>query len=170
MPAEARAELEELEAEVDVAAEGELDVSQPPVPAATWTKRLRKTDAQHPPSAKSNPVGSARLTKARHKISSLTWFREELFGPAAWSAGRDSKDNPIETATVSFLVSIDGQSHGLVDLKVDHAPHRVSDQDNHATVLHWGDLSPLLRDTDYTGHTLTLQRMSDGSYRLDISP
>jgi len=54
-------------------------------------------------------------------------------------------------------------------LKVDHAPHRESGQSNHASVLHWGPLAPVLRETNYSGYTLTLERLADDSYRLDIS-
>ncbi len=154
MPQRAREELRELEETVEF----------------SWTKRLPATDAQQPPSPKSNPVGNLRLTKAGNPIDWRTWFREDMFGAASWFPGEDSKGNPIETATVQFLVTITGQSHGTVGLRVDHAPHRESGQHNHATVLHWGPLMPVLRATDYTGHTVTLRRMSDGAYRLDISP
>lgn len=141
-----------------------------PIAVATWTKVLPASDAQHPPSAGSNPLGNVRLTKAGHAIDWLTWFRHDLFGPAKWKKGKDRNNNDVETAAVVFDVTIAGKSQGLISLRVDHAPHRESKQANHATVLHWGPLGPLLRATDYTGYVLTLQRMSDGSYRLDISP
>lgn len=169
LPDGARAELEALEAEVGVA-NGAPAHASTPVAVATWTKLLRGTDAQHPPSPNSNPVGNLRLTKSVHKIDWLTWFRREMFGSENWSAREDRRGNPIEIVTVRFLVTIEGQSLGPMDLQVDHAPHREEGQANHATVLHWGELSSVLRAADYTGHTLTLQRMSDGSYRLDISP
>lgn len=179
---EAREELDELEGE----AGGETGPA-PPVPPSTvdapaapiagqpeveetWTKVLPASDAQHPPSEKSNPLGNMRLTRSTHDIPWLTWFRHEMFGGEDWVEGRDRKRNPKETATVPFRVTIDGESHGLIDLEVDHASHREEEQLNHATVLHWGELAPVLRATDYTGCTVTIDRMSDGSYRLDISP
>ena len=68
-------------------------------------------------------------------------------------------------------MTIAGESRGVVVLQVDHAPHRESGQHNHA---HGPPLGPhsmqVLRATNYTGHTVALERMSDGSYRLDISP
>jgi hypothetical protein len=140
-----------------------------PVPAATWTKVLSASDAQHPPSSGSNPLGNVRLTQAGHRIDWLVWFRRDLFGPAKWTLGKDSRGNSTETAMVPFAVTIAGKSHGAIELQVDHAPHRESAQHNHATVLHWDTLGPVLRATDYSGHVLTLQRLSDGSYRLDIS-
>lgn len=50
-----------------------------------------------------------------------------------------------------------------------HAPHRESRQSNHTTVLRWGPLLGTMRATDYTGAALTLERMSDGTFRLDVS-
>jgi hypothetical protein len=138
---------------------------------ATWTKVLPASDAQHPPSPGSNPLGNVRLTQAGHgKINWLTWFRHELFGPAKWEGVKDRNGNDVEIAWVPFVVTIGGKSHGVIELQVDHAVHRESGQHNHATVLHWGRLGPVLRRTDYTGHVLTLQRLSEGTYRLDISP
>jgi hypothetical protein len=173
LPAGARAELEALEAEVVGAGDEEpgrpSDPPPPPPSPLTWTKLLNKTDAQHPPSPNSNPVGNLRLTKAGHEIDWLTWFRREMFGQAAWSPGLDRRGNPIEVATVRFEVTIAGRSLGPIDLEVDHAPHREEGQANHATVLHWGPLSPELRTRDYSGHTLTVELRTDGSHRLDIA-
>jgi HKD family nuclease len=133
----------------------------------TWIKKpLRPSNVQQSPS---HQVGSLRLTNSGNAIKCQTWFRYEMFGGEAWTDGQDENGNPKETTVIPFEVTIDGSSHGLVELEVDHAPHRESDQDNHATLLRWGDLSPTLRATDYTDYTLTIQRMSDGTYRLDIS-
>jgi hypothetical protein len=136
---------------------------------ARWTKVLPASDAQHPPSPNSNPLGNMRLTKAGHQIDWLTWFRHELFGPAAWQNETDRKGNPIEVAEIPFAVTIAGESLGVLTLRVDHAPHRESGQSNHASVLHWGPLAPILRETNYSDYTLTLERLVDDSYRLEIS-
>lgn len=174
--ADARAELERLEMEAGVddgptsaQPRGRSATETSPSAVKTWTKRLTASDAQHPPSPGSNPLGNMRLTKAGHDIPWLTWFRHELFGAQTWVVEHDRKENQIEVATVPFEVTVDGHSHGTLPLEVDHAPHRESGQSNHATVLHWGILAPVLLETDYTKWMLTIQRMSDGSYRLDIS-
>lgn len=174
--ADARAELERLEGEAGVdddprssQSDGRSRTEASPSAVETWTKRLTASDAQHPPSPRSNPLGNMRLTKAGHDIPWLTWFRYELFGAQTWVVERDREENQIEVATVPFEVTVDGRSHGTLPLNVDHAPHRESGQSNHATVLHWGILAPVLYETNYTKRTLTIQRMSDGSYRLDIS-
>ena len=172
LTSEAREELGRIEAEAPeepVEATGAVPPPAAPEPVATWTKVLRASDAQHPPSSTSNPLGNLRLTKSVHPIDWRTWFRNEMFGDETWVAGRDRKGNPKETAIVPFAVTIDGRSLGAMELEVDHAPHRESGQGNHATVLHWGELLPILRDTDYKDCTVKIQRVSDGTYRLDIS-
>jgi len=180
LPAAALAELAELEVGVD---EEEADdsgggstppagggVASPPaaVTVASWSKVLPRGDAQHT-RAGTNPTGNLRLTQARHDIDQTTWFRHQLFGPEPWTATTDGRGNPRETVTVPFHVTVRGSSLGVVSLRVDHAPHRESGQHNHTTVVHWGPLLPVLRATDYTGDTVTLARLSDGSYRLDVS-
>lgn len=143
------------------------------MPVASWTKELSPSDAQHPPSRgskSSHVIGNVRLVEAGNPIDWRIWFRRDFFPGVSWRKARDSRKNRIEVATVTFDVTIDGKSYGRVDLRVDHAPHRESGQSNHATILHWDALSPILRKTDYTGYVLTLQRMSDGTFRLDISP
>lgn len=145
---------------------------RPAAPASTavlasWNKRLRPGDAQHPPSG--NPTGNLRLTQAGHAIPWLTWFRRTLFGGAAWSSAIDRRGNPIEVADVRMAVTVRGRPHGTMTFRISHAPHRESGQANHATALHWGPLANELRATDHTGSTVTLARLADGSYRLDLA-
>jgi hypothetical protein len=175
LPSRAAKELKKLEKKKPSgpAPAAPVPVKETAAPVATWTKELSASDAQHPPSSGSKPsnvIGNVRLVKAGNPIDWKTWFRNDLFGLAAWKKARDRRKNKIEVAIVAFDVTIDGKSYGAVDLRVDHGIHRVSKQDNHATILHWDSLSSVLRETDYTGYVLTLQQMSNGSYRLDISP
>lgn len=134
-----------------------------------WTKVLPPTDAQQPPNPNSAPTGNIRLTKAGHDIDWLVWFRHTLFADANWQADTDRQQNPIEVAHVTFDVSIAGEPYGLVEMWLDHAPHRESDQANHATVLHLGPFLPTMREIDLTGYTLTLGVRADGSYSMDFS-
>lgn len=136
---------------------------------ASWSKQLDGTGAQQPPNANTNPTGNLRLSKAGHDIDWRTWFRQNLFGPAPWAPDADSRNNPIEVVTVAMDVTVLGAPHGVENFKLTHAKHREADQDNVPTVLHWGPLSTELRANDYTGHTVTLARLSDGTYRLDIA-
>jgi hypothetical protein len=124
-------------------------------------------DAQHPPKGKLTT--NIRLVRAKHNIPAQTWFREDLFAPASWVKGQDVNGNEIERATIPFDVTLEGVSLGTLNLDVTYAPHRESEQRNHTTVLHWGQLQKTLRATNYTGSTVTLERLSNGTYRLDIS-
>jgi hypothetical protein len=72
--------------------------------------------------------------------------------------------------TIPMNVTVGGASHGVVNLRIDHAPHRIAGQGNVPTILHWGTtLLAILHGADYTGHTVTLSHMSDGSYVLDLT-
>lgn len=68
-----------------------------------------------------------------------------------------------------FHVTIQGTSHGQVNLKLSHGKHRESTRGSVITILHWGVLAPMLRATDFTGNTVTLSHMPDGSYRLEVT-
>jgi hypothetical protein len=185
----AREKLSALEIAPDDEAEGD-DELDPPAKAATagvdapadrriastavattvksWSKVLPPGDAQQQGAANTNLTANVRLTKAGHDIDWRTWFRGDLFGPASWRGDTDTNGNPIERADLPLAVTIGGVSLGTMELEVTHAPHREAGQANHTTVLRWGPLLPTLKATDYTGHTLTLRRMSDGTFALDI--
>jgi hypothetical protein len=140
-----------------------------PTIVATWSKVMSRADAQQPSSTRTNPTGLLRLAKAGHDIDHRTWFRQMLFGPAPWSPQIDREGNPIEVASVPFDVKINGAPIGMFSLVVDHAPHREEEQDNVTTILHWGrDMGAILRGTSHYQKTVTISRLSDGTYRLEI--
>jgi hypothetical protein len=141
----------------------------PIIVSASWSKVLPKGDAQQVTPG-TNPTGNLRLTKAKHDIDWTKWFRDDLFGSAAWRTASDVGGKPIEVVDIPFAVTIAGVALGQVTLQVTHAAHRESGQHNHTTVLRWGPLLPTMRATDYTKHTVTLARLSDGSFALDVSP
>jgi hypothetical protein len=175
----ARRELDEIEAEADVPpaddaeqpeAPGGVEALPPPVVEA-WSKQLGHADAQQPVSSGTNPIGNLRLTRSGYDIEHRTWFREVLFGPAPWIDTHDSQGNPIQEAMVHFRVIIGGVDLGQLELRVSHAPHREAGQGNVPTVLHWGpQLNALLRATDYSGHIVRIERLDDGTYRLEVAP
>lgn len=190
LSSEAREELASLELPLDDEAEsddefplpsGEMpDKEQPPVglapkptpgavPVERWTKVLPRGDAQQQTASKTNLTANVRLTQAGHAIDWRRWFRDDLFGSATWRKDIDVNNNPIERADIPFLVRIAGVTLGTIELEVTYAPHREAGQANHTTVLRWGPLLNTLRAIDYTGYTLTLERMSDDTFRLDIS-
>lgn len=136
---------------------------------ASWDKVMSPADAQHPERPQTKRTGRLGLGQAGHDIDHRTWFRSVLFGAATWAWTTDRNGNDIEIATIPFDVIIAGVSYGAVNLKLDHAEHRESTRGSVLTILHWGELAPVLRATNYTHHTVTLSHMSDGSYRLEVA-
>lgn len=141
-----------------------------PVPASIRRRRFKKmkaSDAQHPPTAVSNVTGVLRLTQARLGIDQTRYFRHEFFGELGWvSVG--TAVIPKEQVIVPFDVSIDGHSFGVHNLMISHAAHREADQGNVTTVLHWGDLGRELSAYDYTGYYVVLERLTNGGFRLHV--
>lgn len=143
----------------------------PVAPTVTdiWTKEMKRSDAQQV-SEKSHPTGLLRLTKEDHDIDHLKWFRQIFFrAPVVWKHAVDRGTKPIELADVPFDVRIGGVDRGTFVLKVDHGPHRESEQGNVPTLIHWGhELGAELRRHDRSGRMLTLERLDTGTYRLTI--
>jgi hypothetical protein len=133
-----------------------------------WTKKLRPSDAQQ---VSSNITGLLRLSGGKQKVKHVKWFRRTFFrAPVVWRRTVDSGKHSIYLAEVPFEVRIDGVVHGTFVLLVDHGPHREADQNNVTTLIHWGpELGAMLRAHDYTGQTLTLERLDGGAYRMTIS-
>lgn len=146
--------------------------STPPAPvprgsALHWSKVMRSSDAQQV-RANSNVTGKLRLAKAGHNIDHKTWFREVFFDGIEWATEmRGGK--AYEVAAVPFQVTIDGVDLGDLTLKVDHAPHRVAEQNNVPTVLAWGhDIGRILVGTSHIGATVALDRTAEGIFKLTI--
>jgi hypothetical protein len=141
-----------------------------PIAAAVskrWFKELPNSDAQHPQTG--NPTGALRLTKAKHPIDWRTYFRHDFFAGANWQTTLSQHGQPLDYANVTFDVVINGSALGARTLRVDHAPHREKGQSNVPTDLKWGNLSPNLLGTDYTGYWVVLERLANGGFRLEIT-
>jgi len=132
-----------------------------------WWKKLSASDAQRPPNPNTNPTGKLRLTKSRLGIDPKTFFRDELFGDLPWRLEQRGS-NVYECTTVQFTVAVLGRDEGHFDLHVDHAPHRIADQDNIPTVLAWGSLGEQLRQRDCTGKFIVIERDEVGRFSLTI--
>jgi hypothetical protein len=145
----------------------------PPMQSATvikrWFKKLSASDARHPPSTSSHVTGVLRLVQARHPINQTNYFRDDFFVLLAWT-GVQRPRGLFEETTVAFRVIVDGTDYGVRNLRVDHAPWREAGQGNHTTVLHWDDVAPILDSANYTNYFVVLERLSDGSFRLEIVP
>lgn len=130
-----------------------------------WSKTLRPADAQR--LVGSNPTGTVTLVQghARGRIRHETWFRQELFGMADWRLHSSGK---YEYANLSFDVTAYGENLGDYTLQVRQTPRFDSKQHNRTASLHWGRLSGLTKERNLTGATLTLENLSDDSYRLYV--
>jgi hypothetical protein len=145
--------------------------SPPPTGQAVlkrWFRGIDDTAAQHPP--KGNPTHNLRLTlgKPRQPINKYTWHRHEMFGNLAWTPEvRDGEQ--VEVAQGQFRVIEMGVDRGMHTLEISHAPHREEGQNNIPTVLHWKTVEPLLAATNYSGRNVIIERLADGTFRLEIT-
>lgn len=131
-----------------------------------WFKTLDGTAAQHPPRADSKRTGNLRLSQAGFSIDHTRYFEQDFFQNLPWTpSARDPRTTEV---FVSFDVTIRGASYGPHDLRVSHGLHRVAKQGNVSTVLHWETLNQILLATSYVGDVVSLESLSDGSYRLTI--
>lgn len=147
---------------------GTIVEPSPPV-TKRWWKKMRASDAQHPPRPTSAVTGNLRLSKAGHPIDWTTYFRQVFFQDANWEAVNPS-DPAYEMCFVEMDVRINGDSLGLTAFRVDYDPRRIADQGNVPTVLKWGALGSRLRREDHTDEFVVLEKLVDGTYRLTIQP
>jgi hypothetical protein len=66
-------------------------------------------------------------------------------------------------------VEADGDYLGDINIRISHDPNRISGQGNVPTVLHWGDLGARLRQNNYIGKYVSLERSSNDRFLLVIS-
>lgn len=134
-----------------------------------WIKLLRASDAQRL-GGNSNPTGHLTLVRAGNPLDdAVGWFHDEFFGDEAWEPV--SPGSAREQLQVPFEVIIDGVSHGTRGLVVDYNPSFQADQNNRVVTLRWGnELNDYLhRQADRRGDWVSLERFSDGTYRLTIA-
>ena len=98
----------------------------------------------------------------------------DLVSPRALRAGglaeeTDRRGNPIEIAEIPFAVT-DRRASPWVCVRSGRprAPSGVGAVESRQRPS-LGTAGPVLRATDYTDYAVTLERLADGSYRLDIS-
>jgi len=132
-----------------------------------WWKQLAPSDAQQV-TGRTNPTGKLRLAKAGHDIDHKTFFRRRMFRGVRWR--RETRGGKrYEVADVEFDIVVRGRFLGTMALRVDHAPHRVADQNNVPTILAWGSgLCSLLRSASYVGDWVVIERRGDGTFALTI--
>ena len=136
-------------------------------PELRWWKKLTISDAHRkpPPSHQRNYVA---LTKAHFDIDWRRWFRDELLGALGWSTERMRSGKTKEVTVARFEVYVDGKHLGHKNLRFDHAPHRIADQNNAPTYLNWSSMLMVIESRDFTGWWLELASLGDGTYRLQL--
>jgi len=133
-----------------------------------WWKKLKGSDAQQVADG-TNATGKLRLAQARFPINHKTYFRNVFFGSATWAAV-ERRGVLYEECSVPFQVTVHGTDLGQQVLRVDHAPHRVAEQNNVPTVLGWGPvLGRHLREHSEVDNWVAIERREDGSYSLAIT-
>lgn len=134
-----------------------------------WSKKMSAADAQHPRGRRTNPTGHLTLVQGGHPIDQTSWFRDHFFGTQNWET-KSVRRRAKEHATVQFTVAIDGKPFGRHELLLSHTPGFEANQGNRTTVLHWGEVvGAHLKAVDYTGKTISLENLGDGSFRLTIA-
>ncbi|KQQ98482.1 hypothetical protein ASF74_12945 [Arthrobacter sp. Leaf145] len=133
-----------------------------------WYRPLDHTAAQQAKTPTSNVTGNLRLNRSMSDIDPETYFRDDFFGGLPW-APAEKKPLEEEDVLVTFRTWIDGQDYGLQELRVSHNLGRIADQNNIPTVLQWGPLSPVMRETNFVGMYVSLERTYSGEFNLVIS-
>lgn len=108
-----------------------------------------------------------RLSQEGAPIDHKHYFRDDFFGDLPWTP-REGKEVEQEVI-VGFRTWIDGDDFGVQELRLSHNPARIADQGNVPTLVHWGELGKILRETNYVGEYMSLERTEDGEFNLVIS-
>lgn len=139
-----------------------------------WYKKLTASDVIRKPEGSHNR-NFVVLGQARHPIDRNTWFRNELFGSAGWQitgmkgqAKGNAKQK--EVAEVNMHVVVGEKDLGVTSIRVEHAMHRLSNQKNAPTWLHWAGMLPVIKRRDFRGWYLSLERTDSGEMLLRLSP
>src|SRR5262249_45403723 len=131
-----------------------------------WFKLLDATAAQQPPEPNTNPTGNLRLSREDFSIDHTTYFFEVFFGGLDW---RPNERQPeMSEVWVPMQTEIAGDYLGELMLRISHLPSRISNQGNVPTVLHWGDLGARMRQNNYVGMYVSLERGVSDDFRLTI--
>jgi hypothetical protein len=133
-------------------------------PGLLWWKKLTRSDAMRKDSS-SHQRNYVILGKASFSIDQKTWFRDRFFVGANWQVQEMRTGRQKEFANVPFEVFVDDTRLGTYTVRIDHAAHRVADQNNAPTWLNWSELLPLIRRQDFTDWYLVLEKRGE-SFRL----
>ncbi len=135
-----------------------------------WFKeKMSHSDAQQPKTPTSNIKGIVTLgsDRGRHPINPANYFRDVFFSNLNWTSTPVPKGTK-ESATFNAEIVVNGSVVGNYTLTVDHQTSRISDQNNVPTWLHWDAFGPYLQAHDHVGDSVSIERLSDGTFRVVI--
>ena len=132
-----------------------------------WFRKLDNTAAQQVRSPKSNPTGNLRLTQGEFNIDHKVYFRNCFFDKLPWHSNNKKPDE--QEVYIAFHVWFADSYLGEKYLRISHYARRIADQGNVPTVLHWGEIGQKLREHNYVGKYITLERTLDSEFHLIIS-
>ncbi|MBL7796636.1 MAG: lysine--tRNA ligase [Saprospiraceae bacterium] len=124
-----------------------------------WSKnKMTASDAQQAKPG-TNLTGGLRLVQSGFKvedkvIDQTTYFRHDLFGTFEWV--QVSTEPFVERALVPFYLVINGQMIGRFDFQIRHKPSGEASQGNYTTLISWGQLGNMIRDSNLKGAKLDL--------------
>lgn len=135
-----------------------------------WWKQLTMSDAIRKP-ATSHQRKFVVLGKAQRKdIDQKIWFRYEFFDAVTWTTETmRGGGNVKEIALIPMEVFEETRYLGRFDVRFEHAPNRIADQNNAPTYMHWSSLESVIRAKDYTDWWIALERLRDGTFRLTLT-
>lgn len=102
-------------------------------------------------------------------IKQTTYFREKVFGGAAWKQSTNPQGKAVATTKVEFDVTLLGNHVGRTTLTLSHKPSGEAGQGNYTTNIRWG---ALVSSVDLTGRKLRLYAPAAGTaapFVLEVS-
>lgn len=132
-----------------------------------WFKQMNRSDAQQRPNPNTNPTGVLRLAQGDFAIDHTKYFHEVFFAGYDWTP--TARDAEIDEIWLPFQTVVAGDYLGEVNIRISYAAKRIAGQGNISTVLHWGDLGLRMRENDYQGMYVTLERAVGSKFALTIA-
>jgi PLD-like domain len=132
-----------------------------------WFKQMNRSDAQQRPNPNTNPTGVLRLSQEDFAIDHTRYFHEVFFAGSEWTP--TARDASIDELWLPMQTVVDGEYLGDVNIRISYGAKRIADQGNVSTVLHWGDLALRMRENNYQGMYVTLERAVGSTFDLTIS-
>ena len=130
---------------------------------------LKRRDLNIPTSPNTAATGSMLFKKGDLEIDQQTYFREHVFDRLDWH--RDQRTAGKELAEAVFRIVIGMVDYGEHTLTVTHDTRtntRSFEQQQPMSALRWGTAKPIIAREDLLGRTLSLYRVGDQQFVVEI--